>query len=136
MENPLNRCHFHNDYWLKDTLYSALHAGCIGVGVDICLANGNLVVSHDLPGRKRKITLDILNLKPLLLMLEKHNAGSGQLDQLCQDGIPLAGVFPYDTYQTFTLVLNFTSNDDQLWTYVMSYLQLLQEAGYLGYFDG
>jgi hypothetical protein len=133
---PISKCHSQNDYWQKVPLYSALRAGCISVGVDLWLADGDLVVSHDPPGREHKVTLDTLYLKPLLWMLQQHNTGSGQPDKRGQDGIPVAGVFSNDPSQTMTLVLDFKSNGDELLPYVMSHLQPLRDAGYLTYFDG
>lgn len=133
---PLSRCHSHNDYWREVPLYSALRAGCISLGVDLWLANEDVIVSHDPPGREQKVTLDTLYLKPLLWMLQQHNTGSGQPEQRGKDEIPLAGVFSHDPSQTLTLVLHLKSNGDTLWPYVMSHLQPLREAGYLTYFDG
>ena len=32
-------CHSHNDYWRREPLYQAIHAGCTGVEADVWLLN-------------------------------------------------------------------------------------------------
>ncbi|KAH8705425.1 PLC-like phosphodiesterase [Talaromyces proteolyticus] len=132
----LSNCHSHNDYWRKIPLYSAIRAGCISVGVDIWLSDGDIVVGHNPPSLDHRVTLNTLYLRPLLEMIRRHNDYVKELQRSYENNVSLAGVFASDPSQSLTLLLDIKSDGYELWPHVMNQLQPLREAGYLTYFDG
>lgn len=135
---PVSRCHSHNDYWRDQPLYSALSAGCIGVEADIWLSDRDLLVGHNPFALNRQASLQSLYLNPLFDILHQRNGRHNSLN--FPDGFNssthLAGVFTADPAQTLVLLIDFKTDGDTLWPYVMDQLQPLRDAGYLTFYDG
>ncbi|EED16695.1 conserved hypothetical protein [Talaromyces stipitatus ATCC 10500] len=135
---PLSRCHSHNDYWRDVPLKSALLAGCIGVEADIWLSDGDLLVGHNAFVLNRHETLRALYLNPLLDILHQRNTRKNTLNlpDNFDAPFPMAGVFASDPAQTLVLLIDFKTDGDKLWPYVMDQLEPLRESGFLSYFNG
>ncbi|RAO71258.1 uncharacterized protein BHQ10_007270 [Talaromyces amestolkiae] len=135
---PLSRCHSHNDYWRDVPLKSALLAGCIGVEADIWLSDHDLLVGHNPFVLNRDESLRILYLNPLLDILHQRNTRTNLLNlpDTFHTNVPMAGVFASDPAQTLVLLIDFKTDGDKLWPYVMEQLEPLREAGYLTFFNG
>lgn len=135
---PISRCHSHNDYWQDAPLHSALQAGCIGVEADIWLSDGDLLVGHNPFVLSRRASLHSLYLNPILDILHERNTRSNllELPDNFQSSVPLAGVFAADPAQPLVLLIDFKTDGDTLWPYVMDQLQPLREAGYLTHYNG
>ncbi|RHZ64426.1 uncharacterized protein CDV56_104555 [Aspergillus thermomutatus] len=129
------QCHSHNDYWRPVPLFSALRAGCIGVEADIWLSGDDLLVGHNRFTLHHATTLRSLYLDPLLDLLERHNTRSSRLqpDRNAQD---LAGVFAHNPSQTLVLLIDFKSDGNDTWSYLVEQLAPLRESGYLTHFNG
>jgi len=69
----LKNAHAHNDYKHKHPLTDALKNKFTSIEADIFLINNKLIVSHTYPIFKKKKTLDLLYLKPLLDSCKKNN---------------------------------------------------------------
>lgn len=130
--NPV-ACHSHNDYWRKVPLYSAVHAGCIGVEADIWLFDEELYVGHSSMSLTPTRTLENLYINPLLEILEKQNPSTTFHPQI---DTPPKGVFDTDPDQTLILLLDFKTAGAALWPRVYEQLEPLREKGYLTYFNG
>ncbi|OKL55839.1 hypothetical protein UA08_08925 [Talaromyces atroroseus] len=133
---PVSRCHSHNDYWRDVPLHSALQAGCMGVEADIWLSDQDLLVGHNPFVLNRRATLRSLYLNPLLDILHQRNSHILDLPDDFEPTTPLAGVFAADPTQTLILLIDFKTDGDELWPYVMYQLQPLREAGYLTFYNG
>jgi hypothetical protein len=62
---PLENAHAHNDYWHERPLIDALDRGFTSVEADIFLADGKLLVGHELAELNPERTLESLYLAPL-----------------------------------------------------------------------
>lgn len=86
----------------------------------------------------RRETLRTLYLNPLLDILHQRNTRTNLLNlpDTFHTDLPMAGVFASDPAQSLVLLIDFKTDGDKLWPYVMEQLQPLREAGYLTYFNG
>lgn len=133
------RCHSHNDYWRPIPLHSALKAGCISVEADVWLSDSDhdLLVGHTYFTLHHEKTLQNLYLNPLLDLLQKHNTRSSRLQPPHRaDGSNLPGVFANDPSQTLVLLIDFKTNGEIIWPYLVEQLGPLRKAGYLTHFNG
>jgi hypothetical protein len=128
------QCHSHNDYWRPVPLFSAIKAGCIGVEADVWLSGDDLLVGHNPFTLHHAATLRSLYLDPLLDLLERHNTRSSRLQPDRNE--ELAGVFAHDPPQTLALLIDFKTDGNDTWTYLVEQLAPLREAGYHTHFDG
>ncbi|GIJ88925.1 altered inheritance of mitochondria protein 6 [Aspergillus pseudoviridinutans] len=128
------QCHSHNDYWRSIPLFSAIKAGCIGVEADIWLSGEDVLVGHNRFTLHHAATLRSLYLDPLLDLLEQHNTRSSRLQPDRSED--LAGVFAHDPSQTVVLLIDFKTDGNDTWPYLVEQLTPLREAGYLTHFDG
>ncbi|KAI1135139.1 hypothetical protein F5Y05DRAFT_395757 [Hypoxylon sp. FL0543] len=127
------RCHSHNDYWRKVPLFSALHAGCIGVEADVWLFDGDseLYVGHDTAALTPNRTFQSLYVNPLVDLLNRTNPQT----ELYND--TRRGVFDYDPEQTVILLVDFKTDGAKIWPRVMAQLEPLRSRGWLTHFkDG
>ncbi|KZZ87617.1 PLC-like phosphodiesterase, TIM beta/alpha-barrel domain protein [Ascosphaera apis ARSEF 7405] len=135
-------CHSHNDYWRPYPLYSAIHAGCIGVEADIWLYENDLYVGHTTSTLRPNRTFDNLYVNPLVEILDARNPQRQQQQQQQQQHSgqenrePPNGVFTEAPHQTLVLLVDFKMNGDETWPYLMKQLDPLRERGYLTYFNG
>lgn len=126
-------CASHNDYWRKEPLFSALHAGCTGVEADVWLFEENLFVGHSTASLTAQRTLQSLYINPLLEILDKQNPQHSFHPSL---DTPRNGVFDTNPKQNLVLLIDFKNNGEEIWPYVYEQLQPLREKQYLTYFDG
>ncbi|PKX99075.1 phosphatidylinositol-specific phospholipase C/glycerophosphodiester phosphodiesterase family protein [Aspergillus novofumigatus IBT 16806] len=128
------QCHSHNDYWRPVPLFSAVKAGCIGVEADVWLSGEDLLVGHNRFTLHHAATLRSLYLDPLMDFLDRHNTRSSRLQPDRNED--LAGVFAHDPSQTLVLLIDFKTDGNDTWPYLVEQLGPLREAGYLTHFDG
>ncbi|KAI1414378.1 hypothetical protein F5Y13DRAFT_20311 [Hypoxylon sp. FL1857] len=125
------RCHSHNDYWRKVPLFSALHAGCIGVEADVWLFDNDseLYVGHDTAALTPNRTFQSLYVNPLVDLLNRTNPQT----ELYND--TRRGVFDYDPEQTVILLVDFKTDGAKTWPHVVAQLEPLRSKGWLTYFQ-
>ncbi|KAI0135664.1 PLC-like phosphodiesterase [Daldinia grandis] len=125
------RCHSHNDYWRKVPLFSALHAGCIGVEADVWLLDNDLelYVGHDEAALTPNRTFASLYINPLVDLLNHTNPQT----QFYND--TRRGVFDYDPEQTVILLVDLKTDGAKTWPYVLAQLEPLRSRGWLTSFD-
>ncbi|KAK2793396.1 Altered inheritance of mitochondria protein 6 [Onygenales sp. PD_12] len=125
--NPVN-CHSHNDYSRLVPLYSALAAGCISVEADIWLPpdGPELLIGHTARSLTPDKTLRSLYLDPLLKILEFQNQHPNNEP---------AGVFESSPTTSLVLLVDFKTEDDELWTRLHSQLDPLRAKGWLTRWD-
>ncbi|KAI2784636.1 PLC-like phosphodiesterase [Daldinia loculata] len=125
------RCHSHNDYWRKVPLFSALHAGCIGVEADVWLFDDGpeLYVGHDEAALTPNRTLTSLYVNPLVDLLNRTNPQT----QFYND--TRRGVFDYDPEQTVILLVDLKTDGAKTWPHVLAQLEPLRSRGWLTSFD-
>lgn len=126
-------CHSHNDYWRKEPLFSALHAGCTGVEADVWLYGQELYVGHSTAALTPERTLRSLYIDPLVKILDQQNPLTSLHTSLDH---PLNGVFDTDPAQTLVLLIDFKNEGQAIWPYVSDQLDPLRQKGYLTYFNG
>lgn len=126
-------CHSHNDYWRKVPLYSAIHAGCIGVEADVWLFEEELYVGHSLSSLTPNRTLRKLYIHPLLDILDKQNPISTFHPKVDS---PPNGVFDVAPAQTLILLIDYKTSGKPLHPYVLQQLEPLRQKGYLTHFNG
>ncbi|KAJ5774678.1 hypothetical protein N7457_009574 [Penicillium paradoxum] len=126
-------CHSHNDYLRHVPLHSALRVGCTSAEADIWSWKNEILVGHSRYTVFRG-TLKSLYLDPLLKMLDAHNAPShgGSTD----GSQKMVGLFSNDPKKTFTLMIDFKTEDDKIWPLLVDQLDPLREKGYLTHFNG
>ncbi|KAI1084167.1 hypothetical protein F5B20DRAFT_523912 [Whalleya microplaca] len=124
-------CHSHNDYWRKVPLFSALHAGCIGVEADVWLFDDDpqLYVGHDTAALTPNRTFQSLYVNPLIGLLNKTNPQT----QFYNDS--RRGVFDYNPEQTVILLVDFKTDGAKIWPSVLAQLEPLRSRGWLTYFE-
>lgn len=130
---PPVACHSHNDYWRRIPLFSAIHAGCIGVEADVWLFDEELYVGHSLSSLTASRTLKSLYVNPLLEILEKQNPVSAFHPKVDS---PPAGVFDMAPSQTLILLIDYKTSGRALHPYVLQQLEPLRQKGYLTHFNG
>ncbi|KAI0835322.1 hypothetical protein F5Y06DRAFT_276657 [Hypoxylon sp. FL0890] len=126
-------CHSHNDYWRKVPLFSALHAGCIGVEADVWLFDDDpeLYVGHDTAALTPNRTFQSLYVNPLVDLLNRTNPKTELYNETRR------GVFDYDPEQTVILLVDFKTDGAKTWPHVLAQLEPLRSRGWLTYFkDG
>ena len=124
-------CHSHNDYWRKVPLFSAIHAGCIGVEADVWLLRGDLLVGHDTAALQPDRTFKSLYVNPLVELLERNNPTTDFYSGSRR------GIFDTDPEQTLVLLVDLKTDGKETWPWVMRQLEPLREKGWLSYFtDG
>ncbi|KAI2622119.1 hypothetical protein GGS26DRAFT_567797 [Hypomontagnella submonticulosa] len=125
------RCHSHNDYWRKVPLFSALHAGCIGVEADVWLFDDDseLYVGHDAAALTSNRTFKSLYVNPLMDLLNQTN----QQTKFYND--TRRGVFDYDPDQTVILLVDLKTDGAKTWPHVLAQLEPLRLRGWLTYFE-
>ncbi|KAI1661253.1 PLC-like phosphodiesterase [Daldinia decipiens] len=125
------RCHSHNDYWRKVPLFSALHAGCIGVEADVWLFNDDpeLYVGHDEAALTPNRTFTSLYVNPIVDLLNRTN-----LQTQFYNGTR-RGVFDYDPEQTVILLVDLKTGGAKTWPHVLAQLEPLRSRGWLTSFD-
>ncbi|KAI5296693.1 Histidine biosynthesis bifunctional protein hisB, partial [Ascosphaera pollenicola] len=112
-------------------LYSAIHAGCIGVEADIWLYNQELYVGHTTSTLQPNRTLNSMYVKPLVEILDARNPPDQRTNATSPNGI-----FMEAPQQTLVLLIDFKMDGDETWPYLMEQLNPLREKGYLTYFNG
>ncbi|KAI0893351.1 hypothetical protein F4806DRAFT_499192 [Annulohypoxylon nitens] len=125
------QCHSHNDYWRKVPLFSALHAGCIGVEADVWLFDNDpeLYVGHDTAALTPNRTFQSLYVNPLVELLNQTNPQTKFYNDSRR------GVFDYDPEQTVILLVDFKTDGAELWPHVLTQLEPLRSRGWLTYFE-
>lgn len=125
------RCHSHNDYWRKVPLFSALHAGCIGVEADVWLFDNDpeLYVGHDTAALTPNRTFQSLYVNPLVDLLNRTNPRTELYNNTRR------GVFDYDPEQTVILLVDFKTDGAKTWPHVLAQLEPLRSRGWLTYFE-
>ncbi|KAI1455238.1 PLC-like phosphodiesterase [Annulohypoxylon moriforme] len=125
------QCHSHNDYWRKVPLFSALHAGCIGVEADVWLFDDDpeLYVGHDTAALTPNRTFQSLYVNPLVDLLNRTNPQTKFYNDTRR------GVFDYDPEQTVILLVDFKTDGTELWPHVLTQLEPLRSRGWLTYFE-
>ncbi|KAI5283688.1 Altered inheritance of mitochondria protein 6 [Ascosphaera aggregata] len=123
-------CHSHNDYWRPRPLYSAVHAGCIGVEADIWLYSDELYVGHTTSTLEPNRTFNHLYVRPLVEILDARNT------RRTLKGETPNGVFLEAPHQTLVLLVDFKMDGQETWPFFMDQLNPLREKGYLTYYDG
>ncbi|EXJ84405.1 hypothetical protein A1O3_05072 [Capronia epimyces CBS 606.96] len=126
-------CHSHNDYWRKEPLFSALHAGCTGVEADVWLYDEDLYVGHSTSALTPERTLRSLYIDPLMKILDQQNPLTSFQPSF---DIPRHGVFDTNPAQTLILLIDFKNEGHAIWPYVSEQIDPLREKGYLTYFNG
>lgn len=126
-------CHSHNDYWRKEPLFSAIHAGCTSVEADVWSYDDDLFVGHNTASLTPARTLRSLYINPLLEILNKTNPITSFHPSL---KVPRNGIFDTDPQQTLVLLIDFKQSGNTLWPYVYSQLQPLRDLNYLTYYNG
>ncbi|KAI4860750.1 hypothetical protein F4820DRAFT_435903 [Hypoxylon rubiginosum] len=123
------RCHSHNDYWRTVPLFSALHAGCIGVEADVWLFDDDpeLYVGHDTAALTPERTFTSLYVNPIVDLINRTNPQT----QLYSD--TRRGVFDYDPEQTLILLVDVKTDGAETWPHVMSQLEPLRSRDWLTY---
>jgi hypothetical protein len=126
-------CHSHNDYWRREPLYSAIHAGCTGVEADVWLFDEELYVGHSVSSLTPNRTLTNLYINPILDILQKQNPITHFHPEL--EKTP-NGVFDTAPFQSLIFLIDFKTDGDALLPYVQSQLAPLRQRNYLTYFNG
>ncbi|KAI1391424.1 PLC-like phosphodiesterase [Hypoxylon trugodes] len=125
------RCHSHNDYWRTVPLFSALHAGCVGVEADVWLMDDGpvLYVGHDEAALAINRTFQSLYINPLVDLLNRSNPQTQFYNESRR------GVFDYDPEQPVILLVDIKTGGNVTWPHVLSQLEPLRSRGYLTYFS-
>ncbi|ETS80655.1 hypothetical protein PFICI_08184 [Pestalotiopsis fici W106-1] len=126
-------CHSHNDYWRAVPLFSALHAGCIGVEADVHLFDDDdkLYVGHDSASLTSNRTLQSLYIDPIVELLNQTNPRT----EFFNGTDTKNGVFDVDRDQSLTLLIDVKTNGAKTWPQVVAQLQPLRERGWLTYVE-
>lgn len=125
------QCHSHNDYWRKVPLFSALHAGCIGVEADVWLFDDDpaLYVGHDTAALNPNRTFESLYINPLVDLLNRTNPQT----QFYSD--TRRGVFDYDPEQAVILLVDLKTDGAKTWPHVLRQLEPLRSRDWLTYVE-
>lgn len=132
-------CHSHNDYWRRVPLFSALHAGCIGVEADVWLVRGHndLYVGHNRAALQPSRTFRSLYVDPLVDILTRQNTNSGFFAMNRSDVDNVRGVFDTAPDQTLILMVDIKTNGPATFRRVLEDLEPLRTRGWLTTFvDG
>ncbi|KAL3467862.1 PLC-like phosphodiesterase [Aspergillus heterothallicus] len=127
------QCHSHNDYWRRVPLYSALEAGCVGVEADIWLFDNELYVGHSKSSLTPSRTLRSMYIDPLMKILSRQNPITHFNPVLAE---PRNGVFDTDPSQPLIFLIDFKTDGEETWDYVVAQLAPLRDSGYLTYYNG
>ncbi|KAL2838293.1 PLC-like phosphodiesterase [Aspergillus pseudoustus] len=127
------QCHSHNDYWRRVPLYSALEAGCVGVEADVWLFDEELYVGHSKSSLTPSRTLRSMYIDPLMRILRRQNPITHFHPDLDN---PSNGVFDTDPSQPLIFLIDFKTDGEETWDYVVAQLAPLRESGYLTYYNG
>jgi hypothetical protein len=114
-------------------LFSAIHAGCIGVEADVWLVDGDLHGGHRIPSLTSNRTLRNLYLDPLLEALQRQNPVT---EYHPTEDSPPHGVFDTNPDQPLVFLIDFKTSGTELWPHLYSQLSPLRDRGYLTHFDG
>jgi hypothetical protein len=126
-------CHSHNDYWRPQPLATALLNGCISVEADVWLRDGQVLVGHTENRLSRNRTLSALYIEPLLRLLQDQSHRTTSIELASN---VVSGVFDSDPLQSLTLMLDFKTDDPNLWPQVHRELEPLRRQSYLTHFNG
>ncbi|KAK6209195.1 hypothetical protein LQW54_006515 [Pestalotiopsis sp. IQ-011] len=126
-------CHSHNDYWRTVPLFSALHAGCIGVEADVHLFDDDekLYVGHDDASLTVNRTLQSLYIDPIVELLTNTNPRT----EFFNGTDTKNGVFDVDRGQSLTLLIDVKTDGPTTWPHVVAQLEPLRERGWLTYVE-
>ncbi|KAK8136058.1 Altered inheritance of mitochondria protein 6-like protein [Apiospora sp. TS-2023a] len=129
-------CHSHNDYWRKVPLFSALHAGCIGVEADVWLYDNSnsttLYVGHNRASLTEARTFQSLYINPIVDILERANP---QTRFTTDKNETTRGVFDVDPAQSLTLLVDVKTDGAKTWPEVLKQLEPLRSRGWLTYVE-
>ncbi|KAI0122906.1 hypothetical protein BJ170DRAFT_687617 [Xylariales sp. AK1849] len=127
------RCHSHNDYWRTVPLFSALHAGCIGVEADVWLLDDDekLYVGHKRSALTVDRTFESLYINPLVDLLN----GTNPFTVFYNETNSKNGVFDVDLNQTLTLLVDVKTDGAKTWPHVLAQLEPLRSRGWLSYVE-
>ncbi|KAK6075748.1 hypothetical protein SCUP515_05867 [Seiridium cupressi] len=127
------QCHSHNDYWRTVPLFSALHAGCVGVEADVHLFDNDdkLYVGHDDASLTVNRTLESLYINPLVDLLNQTNPRTVFFNGTDTKN----GVFDVNRNQSLTLLIDVKTDGAKTWPKVVAQLQPLRERGWLSYVE-
>ncbi|RDW76167.1 hypothetical protein BP5796_06988 [Coleophoma crateriformis] len=126
-------CHSHNDYERDIPLFDALQVGCTSVEADIWLEDSELYVSHHKSQIKPNRTLKTLYINPLLEILKNQNLPATFPDT--SEDIRPQGVFDKAPNTTLVLLVDFKTDGEETFPYLMKQLEPLRQAGWLSYYD-
>lgn len=129
-------CHSHNDYWRKVPLFSALHAGCIGVEADVWLFDDSnattLYVGHNRASLTEARTFQSLYINPIVDLLEHTNPRTRFTTDQNETS---RGVFDVDPEQSLTLLVDVKTDGAKTWPEVLKQLEPLRSRGWLTYVE-
>ncbi|KAI1327700.1 hypothetical protein F5Y16DRAFT_398989 [Xylariaceae sp. FL0255] len=124
-------CHSHNDYWRKVPVFSALHAGCVGIEADVWLFDNdaNLYVGHDTAALQSSRTFRSLYIHPLLELIERNNPDTPFYNDTRR------GIFDTDPEQTVVLLVDLKTDGAATYKEVQAQLEPLRERGWLTFVE-
>ncbi|KAI0525427.1 hypothetical protein F5B22DRAFT_642444 [Xylaria bambusicola] len=122
-------CHSHNDYWRRVPLFSALHAGCIGVEADVWLFDNSshLYVGHDRAALTPHRTFQSLYVNPLVDIISQNNPKT----PFYNETDALRGVFDTDPDQTLVLLVDLKTDGAKTFPQVEAQLEPLRARNWL-----
>ncbi|KAI1335211.1 hypothetical protein F5Y15DRAFT_409229 [Xylariaceae sp. FL0016] len=123
-------CHSHNDYWRKVPVYSALHAGCVGIEADVWLLKDkgpDLYVGHDTAALSPNRTFQSLYIQPLVGLLERNNPQTEYYNGSDR------GIFDVDPSQTVVLLVDLKTDGAETLAHMLEELEPLRARNWLSY---
>lgn len=127
--------HSHNDYWRDIPLLTSLSYGCASTEADVWLANGELLVGHDVASLRPERTFSSLYVEPLVQILDQKNPTT-EYTAYAQNQFGYSeknGVYDTDSSRSLYLLIDVKTPGDETWPYVVDALQPLRDRGYLSY---
>ncbi|KAJ9131071.1 Altered inheritance of mitochondria protein 6 [Pleurostoma richardsiae] len=125
-------CHSHNDYWRRTPLFAALGSGCVSIEADVWPEKMDLYVAHTRSDVRENATLRHMYIDPLRGILEALNSPT----MLSQYASRPLGFFYNDPMQSLTLLVDFKTPDDSIFTLLYDQLQPLRDRGWLTHWNG
>ncbi|KAI1266631.1 hypothetical protein F5Y18DRAFT_362249 [Xylariaceae sp. FL1019] len=122
-------CHSHNDYWRKVPVFSALHAGCVGIEADVWLLDDDarLYVGHDTAALTPARTFENLYINPLVELLDRNNPQTDFYNDTRR------GIFDTDPDQTVVLLVDLKTDGPKTFHEIQRQLEPLRARDWLTY---
>ncbi|KAI0150212.1 hypothetical protein GGR57DRAFT_514457 [Xylariaceae sp. FL1272] len=122
-------CHSHNDYWRKVPVFSALHAGCVGIEADVWLLDDDsrLYVGHDTAALTPTRTFEDLYINPLVELLDRNNPQTTFYNDTRR------GIFDSDPDQTVVLLVDLKTDGPETLHEIQRQLEPLRARDWLTY---